>query len=441
MLKTEDNELLTRTGPGTPMGEMFRKYWIPVMKSEEIEADGAPKKIRILGEDLLAFRDTEGKIGLVDEKCPHRGTSLSLGNNSDCGLTCIYHGWKFSTSGECVDLPSEPKGSKMKLAIRLKAYETVEKNGIVWAYMGDEKQMPPFPDFYWMHLPDDQLVSERVWQECNYLQVMENDLDYVHAAFLHKALKKQEIKEGLLSSNLGINPDHPLVKNPPVKQAVETTAYGKRCVAVGSEDEERDVFMEIHYIFPFYTYPPRMKGEDGMWHAFIPRDDYSTWSWDVQFSHNGPIDAEGQRARRGLTVDEQFRKINNIENNYNQQRELMRYANYSGIVGIANQDHAVTETMGPIVDRAKEHLGTSDLPIIQMRRMLLENVKAHMRGEPTVALHTIPLGKLYSCGLVGKRGKRWNEVIPLDPDFVYMDGKDAQESEGPHAYEQPAKQP
>ncbi|AHV95666.1 Rieske 2Fe-2S domain-containing protein [Paenibacillus sabinae] len=435
MLKTEDNELLTRTGPGTPMGEMFRRYWIPVLKSDELLSDGEPKRIKILGEDLLAFRDTDGKVGLVDEKCPHRGTSLSLGNNSGCGLTCIYHGWKFNTQGECIDLPSEPKDSKLKKGIHLKAYETTEKNGIVWGYLGPKEHQPPFPDFYWMNLADSRLVSERVWQECNYLQVMENDLDYVHAAFLHKALQKQNIKDGLLSSKLGINPDHPLVKNPPVKQAVETTSYGKRCIAVGSEDETTDVFMEIHYIFPFYTYPPRMKGEDGMWHAFIPRDDHSTWSWDVQFAHYSEIDAEAQRERRGILVDEQFRKLNNMMNNYKQNRELMTYANYSGIEGIANQDHAVTETMGPIVDRSREHLGTSDLPIIQMRRMLLDNVKAHMREEPTIRLQDSPLGKLYSCGLTGPKGRKWSEVIPLDGEFVYKDGSFTEETEGPHSYE------
>jgi phthalate 4,5-dioxygenase oxygenase subunit len=257
MLQTEDNILLTQTGSTTPMGELFRRYWIPILKSDEIVLDGEPKKI---------------KIGLIDEKCPHRGTSLALGFNDGCGLTCIYHGWKFNVKGECIELPSEPPSSKLIKSIHLKSYSVCEQNGIVWGYLGPEEHIPPLPHFYWMDLPEAHIVSERVWQECNYLQVMENDLDYVHAAFLHKALQRQDIKNGLLSSDLGIDPAHPLVKNPPVKQAVETTLYGKRCIAVGIQDEISDVFMEIHYIFPFYTFPPRMKGEDGMWHAFIPRD-------------------------------------------------------------------------------------------------------------------------------------------------------------------------
>jgi phthalate 4,5-dioxygenase oxygenase subunit len=393
MLKTEDNVLLTRTGPGTTMGDMFRYYWIPVLKSNEIpEPDGPTKKVKILSEDLVAFRDSKGQVGLVDERCPHRGTSLALAINAGCGLTCIYHGWKFNTNGECVDLPSEPNDSDFRKGMKLKSYPVVERNGIIWSYLGPKEHQPPFPEFYWMGLPEERVISERVWQECNYLQVMENDLDFVHAAFLHKALSSQNVSEGILSSDLGIDPNHPLVKNPPVKQHIESTNYGKRCIAVGIEDENLYAFMEIHYIFPFYTYPPRFDGEDGMWHAFIPRDDYSTWSWDVQFSHHTPM-----------------------SNNYEQDRELMKDGNFSGIRGIANQDHAATESMGPIVDRSKESLGTSDAPIIQMRRMLLEQVKRFADGSSSLPkLQDYPLQKLYSAGKYGPKEKEWQDIIPLD---------------------------
>jgi hypothetical protein len=185
--------------------------------------------------------------------------------------------------------------------------------------------------------------------------------------------------------------------------------------------------MEIHYIFPFYTFPPRMEGEDGMWHAFIPRDDHSTWSWDVQFSHTKPIDAAGQSHRRGLIVDSNLRKVRNIDNNYEQDRSLMVDANYSGIRGIANQDHAVTETMGPIVDRSKEHLGTSDLPIIRMRRMLLEAVKGS-HGKYIPKLHKIPLNRLFSCGKVDSRKKTWREAIPLHKAFELESNKQVEET-------------
>ncbi len=420
MLKVEDNILITRIGKGTPMGDMFRRYWLPVLKSDEILPDGKPVRVKLLGENLVAFRDSEGKVGLVDEKCPHRGTSLAVGINAGCGLTCIYHGWKFDVHGNCMELPSEPKMSNFKNSIHLTAYPVQEQNGIVWGYLGPKEHQPPLPNFYWMGLPDNQLLVERVWQECNYLQVMENDLDFVHAAFLHKALDTQDVKGGLLSTDLGIDPAHPLVRNPPVKQSVEPTNYGRRCIAVGEGDETSYAFMEIHYIFPFYTFPPRFGGEDGMWHAFIPRDDYSTWSWDVQFSHAKPIDARGQHERRGLILDEQLKKLRNLSNDYEQDRELMKAGNFSGIRGIANQDHAVTETMGPIVDRSLEHLGTSDMPIIQMRRMLLEQVRRFQDGKSLPRLQDIPLETLYSNGKYDSREKEWNEVIPLADAFAVL---------------------
>jgi nitrite reductase/ring-hydroxylating ferredoxin subunit len=417
MLKVEDNVLLTRTGPGTPMGEMLRRYWIPVCISEELVADGKPLRIRLLSEDLVAFRDSEGKVGLVDEACPHRGTSLYYGINEGCGLRCVYHGWKFDVEGNCVDLPSEPKESNFKKGIKLKSYPVVERSGVVWTYMGPKEKMPPLPDFYWMNLQPEQLLIERVWQDCNYLQAMENDLDYVHAAFLHKALTKQQVDEGVLSTDLGIDPDHPLVKNPPVKQDVENTNYGKRCIGVGEADENNYAFFEIHYIFPFYTYPPRIDGDDGMFHMFIPRDDYSLWSWDVQFSHKGPIDKKVHHDRRGLILDENLRKVRNIHNDYEQDRSLMKGGNFSGIRGIANQDHAATESMGPIVDRSKEHLGTSDLPIIHMRRILLDQVKKFQEGQDPLALDNEALKTLYSAGRIDSKSKTWQEAIPLKDQY------------------------
>lgn len=417
MLKREDNELLTRTGPGTPMGEMFRRYWIPALLSSEIKEDGKPKRVKLLSENLVAFRDTAGKVGLVDEACPHRGTSLYYGINDDCGLRCMYHGWKFDVDGTCVELPSEPEESNFRQSIKLKSYPVHEKNGIIWTYMGPQEHMPPFPEFYWMGLPQENILAERVWQECNYLQVIENDLDFVHAAFLHKAHQKQVTDEGILSSDLGIDPDHPLVRNPPVKQDYEDTNYGKRCIAVGIGNDTQNAFMEIHYIFPFYTFPPRFGGEDGMWHAFIPRDDYSTWSWDVQFSHNRPIDVEAQHARRGLELDEEFRKARNLQNDYEQDIELMKTGNFTGIRGIANQDHAATETMGAIVDRSKERLGTSDLPVIQMRRILLKSVKEFQKGKEPMQLDNASLKKLYSQGVYDSKDKKWEEALPLKDDF------------------------
>lgn len=420
MLSHEENRLLTQVGPDAPMGQLFRRYWIPVLASAELpEPDGAPVSVRILGEDLVAFRDTAGRVGLVDEACPHRCTSLAYGLNAEHGLRCIYHGWKFDVEGRCVDLPSEPKESRFREKIRLKAYPTVEAAGVVWAYLGPEETKPPFPTFWWMTLPLENLAIARVWQECNYAQVIENDLDFVHAAFLHRSYQDRPIAPGLLSDDLGVNPSHPLLRNPPVKQFVQPTRYGQRCVAIGEAEAGGQAIMEIHYIFPFFTYPPRFPEEDGMWHAFVPRDDFSTWSWDVQFSNRGPIDVAAQHARRGLILDSSLRKLRNRDNHYQQDRELMRTGNLSGMRGIATQDHAVTETMGPIVDRTREHLGTSDLPIIGMRKILLDSVREFMRtGRPPYALHQFPLERLYSRGVRTGWDQPWEQASPVPPEFA-----------------------
>ncbi|MBM7599222.1 phenylpropionate dioxygenase-like ring-hydroxylating dioxygenase large terminal subunit [Virgibacillus halotolerans] len=418
MLSKADNQLLTQTDSGTPMGDLFRRYWIPVANSEELIADGKPQRIRLLGEDLVAFRDTKGDVGLVDERCPHRGTSLYYGINDGCGLRCMYHGWKFDTNGDCVEIPSEEEDGKFRKSIKLKNYPIQEAGGVIWTYMGPAEAEPPLPDFHWLGLSRENKLIERVWQECNYAQAMENDLDFVHAAFLHRAHGEQELtSEGVLSSDLGIDPDHPLVKNPPVKQAVQDTNYGKRCVAVGIGNETENAFMEIHYIFPFYTYPPRFAGEDGMWHAFIPRDDNSTWVWDVQFSHDREIDVQAQHDRRGLTLDEDLRKYKNLENEYDQDRLLQKEGNFTGIRGIANQDHAATETMGPIVDRSIERLGTSDLPVIQMRRLLLRQVKAFQKDQEPMQLENASLRTLLSEGLYDDNQKTWQEAFPLKERF------------------------
>ncbi|CAB3394471.1 Rieske 2Fe-2S domain-containing protein [Kyrpidia spormannii] len=418
MLSQVDNELLTRTNPNTPMGALFRRYWIPLVVSTELQPDGPPVKVRILGETVIAFRDTEGRVGVVEEACPHRGTSMAFAINEECGLRCIYHGWKFNVKGECVDLPSEPPESNFRHKVKLRSYPVYEGGNVVWTYLGPDDDVPPVPAFAWMDLPDSHRVVERVWQECNYLQVMENDLDFVHAAFLHRAKHEQPVKEGVLSSDLGISPSHPLVKNPYPRQVVEDTVYGQRYLAIGEADESNQVIMEIHYVFPFFTYPPRFAGEDMIFHAFVPMDDENTWSWDVHFNLTRPIDAETHLRRRGLWLDEQKRKLRNRSNNYLQDREMMKRQNFSGILGIANQDHAVTEAMGPIVDRSREHLGTSDIPLIGLRRMMLQEVRRFQNGAAPLRVNPEIVRKVYSCGAVAPKGIPWQEANPLEKEFM-----------------------
>ncbi len=188
MLTQEENKTLCRVGLGTPMGTLMREYWIPLCLSTEVEADGPARKIRLLGEDLVAFRATDGVVGLIETNCPHRGAAMYFGRNEECGLRCVYHGWKFNTAGECVDIPNEPETSGFKDKVRILSYPCIERIGLVWAYMGDRQAPPPLPLFEWNSDPDNVPVMWRNYRACNWVQALEGDLDTSHVNFLHRVL-------------------------------------------------------------------------------------------------------------------------------------------------------------------------------------------------------------------------------------------------------------
>src|SRR5262249_32279885 len=220
MLSREENELVTRVGEGTPMGNAMRRYWIPALLASEIgEPDGAPVRTRLLGEDLVAFRDTEGRIGLIEEFCPHRRVSLYFGRNEECGLRCIYHGWKFDVSGACVDMMNEPEEYDFKHKVRMTAYPTCELGGIVWAYLGPAERIPPLPKFAWTQAPEASRHVTKVIEECNWLQALEGGIDTSHAPILHRLLT-EESKRG------GFKPSNPFVRGKAPKLVVDITDYG-----------------------------------------------------------------------------------------------------------------------------------------------------------------------------------------------------------------------
>src|SRR5438105_1530575 len=193
MLSREDNELLCRVGPGTPMGALLRQYWIPTLLSNELpEPDGAPVRVRILGEDLIGFRATSGRVGLVQNHCPHRGTSLFFGRNEEEGLRCVYHGWKFDVTGACTDMPSEPAESNFRTKVHARAYPTHERNGIIWAYMGPREVPPPLPEIEANLMATSHLQVSVLHRPCNWMQGWEGEMDTVHAAFLHNGADKPE---------------------------------------------------------------------------------------------------------------------------------------------------------------------------------------------------------------------------------------------------------
>src|ERR1700739_3075796 len=206
MSKQKDSEDLVRVGPGTVMGELMREYWIPGWVSAELERDGAPMRLLLLGEKLIAFRDSSGRVGVMDQKCPHRCASLFLGRNEANGLRCVYHGWKFDTQGNCVDMPSVPPERDFKHLVHAKAYKTAERNGLIWVYMGDRKAAPPLPQIEATLLPESEVQIQFVQRECNWLQALEGDIDHSHFGFLHTgSVQPEDVPEDSLLRWTGTN--------------------------------------------------------------------------------------------------------------------------------------------------------------------------------------------------------------------------------------------
>ena len=368
MLSAEDNELLTRTRPGTPMGTLMRRYWIPALFSEQIEKrDGPPVRVRLLGEDLVAFRDTDGRPGLLDERCPHRTASLFFGRNEECGLRCVYHGWKFDVEGKCVDLPSEPPGSNFQDKVTTKAYPCHEAGGVVWAYMGPPELKIDFPPIEWTLLPQEQIFASRHIHECNWLQGLEGGFDSSHLTFLH---------QGSNAVNSDVMPTH---------HEAFRAGFGMM-VGTGREFVEEQIRWASNLmVMPFHKiFATRPNGA----HIWVPMDDENTMLYSIDFKPNGLFtEEELERSTNYLhTHTENLagtdHAIQNKDNDYMIDRaEQASGESFTGMRGLGVQDCAIQESMGPIADRTREHLGTSDIAIIQIRKMLLETVHAHERGE------------------------------------------------------------
>ncbi|HEX6212990.1 MAG TPA: Rieske 2Fe-2S domain-containing protein [Methylomirabilota bacterium] len=394
MLSREDNERLTRVGRSTPMGTTMRRYWIPALLARELpEPDGPPVRVRLLGEDLVAFRDTRGRIGLLDEFCPHRRASLFFGRNEECGLRCVYHGWKFDAAGRCVDMMNEPDAHGFKEKIAITSYPTVELGGIVWAYLGPAERRPAPPAFGWLRIPASHLQVSKVIQESNWLQGLEGGIDTSHAPIMHRLLTTETTRPGF-------RPDNPFVRGKAPTLAVDETDYGYRYAGIRPLDESSVHVRTYHFILPFHQIRPS-RSESGVplmaGHSWVPIDDENTMVYNWEFSTtDAPLTAEDRLERRlgngPLDVDPTtFRSIRNRRNNYMLDRQVQKTETFTGIDGINTQDRAIQEGMGPIVDRSREHLGPADRAIIQARRLLLEAVKVVTDGgtprgiEPTYA--------------------------------------------------------
>jgi phenylpropionate dioxygenase-like ring-hydroxylating dioxygenase large terminal subunit len=385
MLKPEDNEKITRVGPGTPGGELFRRYWIPAALSSEVpENDGEPLRVRLLGEDLIAYRDTEGHVGLIDAYCPHRRAPMFFGRNEECGMRCVYHGWKFDRHGDCVDMPSEPAGTPLQQRVKIKAYPCLERGGVVWTYMGPKDQMPEPPDFEWTRAPATHRHVSKTYEDCNYLQAMEGGLDTAHSSFAH-------------NNNLGDKNEMRLRDRSP-RLDVERTDYGYYYTSHRNLGDGRAYVRIYHFAMPFQQFRggihmfsgkrreyPELNG-----HIWVPIDDTTTWvyNWacaydqDAKFSEENVIERETFYGRGpDDMIPGTFRLKANRSNDYFIDRQIQKTKTFTGIKGINTQDFALQEGMGPITDRSLEHLGTSDKAIVAMRRIMLEAINDVAEGR------------------------------------------------------------
>ena len=373
MLSKQDNERLVRVGPGTPMGELMRRYWLPALIESEIETpDSAPLRLRLLGEDLVAFRATSGRVAIMDAHCPHRRAQLYFGRNEEEGIRCVYHGWKFNPDGQCVDMPSEPPERQCPEKISIRSYPTELRGGGVWVYMGPEAEKPALPDFEGARLPAARRTIIKRRQDCNWAQAVEGGIDSSHVSFLHSASDTEKLK--------AIN-EHLFADKHPVFE-VEEQDYGLLISARRGAGPEKYYWRVTQFLLPFWTMiPPTGPYEESSQahyegHAWVPIDDYTTWTWTFGANPHHDYTSEHQKVfggRDGMwgPVDENYNPLLNIENDYGLDRDVQKKDNFTGIQGIPNQDCAVQESMGRITDRSLERLGSSDRAIVSFRRLLL----------------------------------------------------------------------
>lgn len=376
MLSKEENELLTQTDKGTPMGAYLRSFWIPCMVEDEIpSADGTPKRLRLLGEDLIVFRDSQDRIGVMEEHCPHRRASLYFGRNEECGIRCVYHGWKFDVDGNCLDMPSEPAESSYRHRVKAVTYPNRLAGGFLWVFMGDQGALPELPRFEWLDLPPEHRYATRWEQECNSIQAMEGELDPAHVSFLHRRLDKLDDKKHGISGSYFQQDRAP-------KCHVKDTPYGFINASERAVDEGMAYWRLNHFLLPFYTMiaaGPEVARMTRMW---VPKDDTHCWVLVVNYRVEQPLHEEeldGWRAGDTLhrkLVPGTTQPVQTKGNDYLIDRQAQKTVSFTGIDGIRSQDAMVTESAGPIVDRSREHLGTSDVGIVKMRRRLLAEARA-----------------------------------------------------------------
>src|SRR6267142_5182555 len=422
MLTREQNELLCRVEGGAAMGQIMRRHWLPVCMSEEVaERDGAPVRARLLGEDLVVFRDTSGRLGVLGEHCLHRGASLAFGRNEDCGLRCLYHGWKFDVEGVVVDMPSEAPRAAARLGRQTKSYPVREGGGFLWIWMGPRGEMRELEAPAWAPTRDARISIVKMHAACNWAQVLEGSIDSAHSSSLHSTnMPPAEVEGSTATDEAWLRPSTD--KAPRLQ--FEPTPYGFRYAALRKPIRDAETHQYVRttlFIAPFTVLIPP-NNRYNLAQMLVPVDDVNTMFYWIAW-HPDPAKGISQQAWRkfcaaevGVDIDRSYRKIRTLANGYLQDRAAMKRGDWTGIKGIPAQDMAMWESMGPITDRSEDQFGSSDLAVAQFRRMMLAAAQKFAQGAPAIGTtEHAPHVKLASFEGVVPKSADWRTLgVPAE---------------------------
>jgi len=423
MLTTDQNMRLCRVEGDAPMGRMLRRHWVPALLSEQVaEPDGAPVRVRLFGEDLVAFRDSLGRLGVLGEFCPHRKASLAFGRNEEHGLRCLYHGWKFDVAGGVMEMPSEPAASSFPDRLRHLAYPAREAGGFVWVYMGPAEAMPAFEAPPWAPTPEARVSTIRVELQCNWAQVMEGQIDSAHSSSLHSS-DMQPVRSETAQATASMWTRPSTDKNPRIQ--VQLTDYGMRYAAIRQpilHADSNDYVRITTYVAPFTALIPPNSSYN-VASVIVPRDDASCFFHFIAWGYTDSVIAQDAWRKfcvmqPGIDVDGDFRPIKrHASNNYLQDRAAMKTGDFTGFPGIPNQDIAMWESMGRIADRTTERLGASDIAVIQFRRLMLDAVSRFEAGDGVIGLTEPhhPQAKLRSYQGIVPKSANWR-LLGIEED-------------------------
>lgn len=432
MITPEENELLCRVVGDAPMGQLMRRHWTPVCLIEEVsEPDGAPVKARVYGEDLVVFRDTDGSVGVLDEKCPHRRVSLVYGRNEEGGLRCLYHGWKMDVGGNVLEMVSEPAVSGFAEKVKHKAYPVKEWGGFVWAWFGQAESIPEFVPPPWAPTADTRVSIAKVILPCNWAQILEGAIDSAHSSSLHSSdMVPARVAGAAATEKAWLRPSTD--KAP--RMQVQRASYGFRYAAIRrpiQNASSHDYVRSTVFVAPATALIPP-NNLYNVANVNVPMDDTNTAFYFLAWGHPSQTpETETWRKFLGQTVgvdlDDRYQPLRNEENRFWQDRQAMKAGNFTGIKGFPNQDVAMWVTMGPIADRTNDRLGASDMAVVEFRKQMLDAVRAFQSGEVPIGTGeaAIPTSVCAFQAVVPKTVD-WREY---DATYVWADGIERPELE------------